>query len=220
MQISKLTTILATLVAGFGVSALVSTSASAACGGGAGEWCMNGNPMKAGEGKIAEEATVTKNFVLEAPTIGVKFECRTLKGKGVELLVPNRAKAETLIFGECKNVGTPTCELVGNEVRTNPIRVEEVKKLGGLEVEATFEPEEKLGAFAAIKLGGKKCSVAGANAIKGKARITGPKGQEEREMQPIVANTGAKELEIGNAEAKLTGEAELLLEAKTDWSFR
>jgi hypothetical protein len=214
---SRIRVVLAASVVVLALSAIGSASAFASCT--ANEWCVGGNTLLSGESaELTETATVTENGILEAPAVSVKIECTTLEGKKVLLKGTNTGSAESLTFGNCKNVSAPKCELEGTTITTKPIKVASVTAVGTEEVTTKFEPETGTG-FASIKLKGSTCSIAGTQAIKGKAKITGPKGQIAATEQEIVANTGAAELEIGSSEAKLKGKAKLKLKSGSTWNF-
>jgi hypothetical protein len=213
----RLASLLSALAVTLALCGIASASASAACT--SEHWCVGGNTLGAGEERpLDEETIVTENFTLQSPTVSIKVECSTFSIKNGELKGDNTISAESLTFGNCKNVSAPKCELEGTTITTKPIKISEFTAVGTEELTAKLEPETGA-SFASIKLKGSTCSIAGTQAIKGKAKITAPKGQIAATEQEIVANTGAAELEIGSSEAKLKGKAKLKLKSGSTWNF-
>jgi hypothetical protein len=132
-------------------------------------------------------------------------------------------KAAALVFTNCNvTKGNPTCELEkANETITTVPVTATVKTGTGTAVSGVIKPQTGK-EFTAIKFKGASCSLKGEQAVKTKtgATISGPEGQTELEEQPIVANTGSGELEVGSSAATLKGKAKLKLTTAEKWSFQ
>jgi hypothetical protein len=209
---SKLTVILAALIACLGISALASASASAACV--SGEWCVEGTALGSGSNaNLAKKATTVKDSELTAD--GITITCTTLEGSEPKIEGPASGSAKALIFTGC--AANANCE-VAKELKTNAV-VAAVSTVGALEASAVFKPAAGSSAsFITIDFKGSSCALSGNKGVKGTLLLMAPEGQMESKKQLVVANSSG-ELEVGTEPATFKGEAEFELESGKAWSF-
>lgn len=206
---SKVKVLVLASFAAFALSAIASSSAEAG-------WLVLGS-LLVGTAKIAETTITHENGVLTYSN--VKIECSGVNVKGGEIQEPDLVLINSLEFTGCSVITPTTCTLPTSVISTLP--VEGLLTLdGSLAVKAKGKP--KTGTiFATFKFGGGSCSITGKQAVTGTAEILSPEGQDERlwHLVNVLTEAGSKELEVGSAEAKITGSALARLENDMLWSF-
>ncbi len=207
---SKVKIVALGLVAAFAFTAFASGSAQAF-------WLVNGT-LLVGSAAISSTTVTDKNGVLSGGGVGI--ECTGLGIKGGTISSPDKVLATSLEFTGCIAIEPEKCKLVGSTVGTVP--VEGLVTLdGALAVKAKGKPENTNGIFATFKFEGTSCSISGTKqVVTGTATILSPEGQDNREWHLVTALTEvASELQLGSANATISGSTLVRLENDAQWSF-
>jgi len=211
---SKAKVVFAALIAVLAVSAMASSSATAAEG-----WLIKGT-LLAGIAKFSNTASVDEVFVLKFSGTEIICSANILDGMGLQIENPNMASAETIIFAGCAVTSGGECELnSGPRIETLPI-LTEVTLDGPLAVRGVLKPQ-KVTTLATINLKGANCAVQGKQPITGTAAWLAPTGQDERTLQLLSVNIteASKEFRVGGLDASLKGSILLKLASSLPWSF-
>jgi hypothetical protein len=201
-------------------SAILSTSAAAECTkpGYPEKWCINGEN---GAGGLKGNPEVIEAFSMEAPVVGLKFECTGLTTNEFKTAFPNVGSAQSITFSKCVNKPGARCELTVKEFTTaTSIKLEGAFALeGSSEDRADLLPSGEFGkawVFIPTSCYSEKESIAGI------AKFSLPNGQEELKKQVFSFNTGANEMSFAGWELKIKGKAyfESLVVGALAWSFR
>jgi hypothetical protein len=191
------------------------------------------NEVPVGGEKILPATVVKTNFTLEAGTL--KLTCSKLKVAGGKIEPNGAGKALSLEFGSCVVTSNEsTCEIPKGEIDTKAVKTQAEGEPVPLEdkfndAEVKFEPETgaEIGRLTIASKPGKVCARAGTYIIEGTTTcdvvslVEADKEQAKHTLACVAVTGGVEEstLKLGGAAAKLSGEAEIELESKKNWSL-
>jgi hypothetical protein len=193
------------------LSAVASASASAS------SWYAGGTEL-ASSAPLTASAKVTEKIKLFS-AIGVTIECvsETVETKVAEIVAHSGGQIEHLVFAGCDIIQSG-CGLASTKIESKPLTMEAA--LGSKSPEDTVLLKPKTGTvFAEYEITGENCGIAGLQQIKGKAKVTMPKGREELAEQEVVMHTGSGELTTGYGNMDVEGKFKTKLASGKAWSF-
>jgi hypothetical protein len=190
---------------------------------GAAEWRVNGVAVGAGGEPLAEATGVKAAPEFVVPGVGVTIKCTGLKLQMAKITPLNTGSGK-LTFGGCATTIPATgCSLESPTITGEVVNLSAAAVVGVETSEdlVTLTPVNMAKVVEVISFSeANKCAFAGLAPVKGKMVLNMPKGQEEKNPQEIVANTGAGELTVAGNEVQLKMTVEAKVNANKPWSYR
>jgi hypothetical protein len=211
----KATAIVMSFLMTLALSAIASTSASAA-------WYVGGKKLASGE-KIAlsTKAVVDEQPVLNVPTLSLKISCSGFSGVKPEIEGTTKGQVEHLNLEGCSEIEPKTCKLNPSNIQTEPLYwlVHEVV-IGDGEI---WLLHSQGGTLLATFVFEGSCSLAGEKPITGSVALLAPTLHSE-EVSQLLEGIGSIEnnsLEVAKNKAYIEkGKVLLKLASGSKWSFR
>lgn len=205
--------VLVTVIAAIAMAAVSTASAAAA------SWHVGGEALSSS----APLASTAKAYApVNVESFGYDIECRDgLELESASISSPNGGSIGHLVFTGCTVIKGARCSLPSEKIETDALKIEAAT---GTKPEDTLTLKPASGvAFAEIELKGAECEWEGGVELRGYAKLSMPKGQEELAEQELSWDTteSSRILKWGGGanSVAIRGSETAKLSSGKDWSF-